>query len=396
MKRVAVLGSTGSIGASTLAVIDAHPGRFEVVALAAGRNLDRLRAQLRRHRPTVVSVADAGDARILAAEFRGIEVLWGANGLEQIARHPAVEMVLVALVGAAGAAPTMAAIGSGKDVALANKETLVVAGELVMTAVERAGTRLLPVDSENSAIHRLLQRRSPADTVERLILTASGGPFRTWSSTAMHEATVDDALAHPTWRMGTKISIDSATMMNKGFEIIEAHHLFGIPADRIDVVVHPQSLIHAMVESADHTIETQMSANDMRLSIAYALAWPDLLAEPAPSFDLTEVPPLTFEKPDHDRFPALDLARAALREGGEMPAVLNAANEVAVAAFLNHRCPFPAVTAVVADTLDAWTGRNRPLTGLDQALAADGEARRLATETLMKYGAPVRGSEIRC
>ncbi len=395
MKRIAVLGSTGSIGTSTLAVAEAHPEHFEVVALAAGRNLERLRPQLRRHRPAVVGVSDAGDARALAAEFRGIEVLWGTDGLEQIARHAAAEMVVVAVVGAAGVAPTMAAIGSGRDVALANKETLVVAGELVMAAVERFGTRLLPVDSEHSAMHRVLQR-TPAENVTRLILTASGGPFRTWSHREMEKATVDDALAHPTWRMGAKISIDSATMMNKGFEIIEAHHLFGMPAERIDVVVHPQSLIHAMVESADGSIAAQMSANDMRLAIAYALAWPDLLADPAPSFDITRIPALTFEKPDHERFPALGLAGAALREGGEMPAVLNAANEVAVAAFLSGRCPFPAVSAVVADTLEAWTGRNRPLTGLDQAFAADGEARALAADTIMKYGTPVHGSEIRC
>jgi 1-deoxy-D-xylulose-5-phosphate reductoisomerase len=395
MKPIAVLGSTGSIGMSTLAVAEAHPGHFDVVALAAGRNLDRLRSQLRHHRPAVVGVTEAGDARALAAEFRGIEVLWGDDGLEQIARYAAAEMVVMAVVGAAGVAPTMAAIGSGKDVALANKETLVVAGDLIMAAVEKSGTRLLPVDSELGALHRLLQR-TPAEHVSRLILTASGGPFRLWPHAAMEEATVDEALAHPTWRMGAKISIDSATMMNKGFEIIGAHHFFGIPADRIDVVVHPQSLIHAMVELADGSIETQMSANDMRLAIAHALAWPVLLSDPAPSLDLTAIPPLTFEEPDRRRFPALDLARDALREGGEMPAVLNAANEVAVAAFLNGRCLFPAVTSVVADTLEAWAGRNRPLTGLDQIFAADGEARALAADTIMKYDASVRGSEIRC
>jgi 1-deoxy-D-xylulose-5-phosphate reductoisomerase len=395
MKRIAVLGSTGSIGTSTLAVAEAHPEHFEVVALAAGKNLDRLRGQVHRHRPTAVGVSDEGDARALAAEFPGIDFLWGADGLEQIARHTAAEMVVVAVVGAAGIAPTMAAIGSGKDVALANKETLVAAGELVMAAVARTGARLLPVDSEHSALHRLFQR-TPAEKLAQLILTASGGPFRTWSRTAMEEATVDDALAHPTWRMGAKISIDSATMMNKGFEIIGAHHLFGIPEERIGIVVHPESLIHAMVKSADGSITAQMSANDMRLSIAYALAWPDLLADPVPSLELTNIPPLTFEEPDHERFPALDLARAALREGGEMPAVLNAANEVAVAAFLSDRCSIPAVTAVVSETLGAWASRNRPLTNLDQIFAADGEARALAADTIMKYGASVRGSEIRC
>ncbi len=395
MKRIAVLGSTGSIGTSALDVAEAHPEHFEVVALAAGENVDRLRLQMRRHRPEVVSVTNAADARALAAEFRGVDVLSGADGLLQIARDAAAEMVVVAVVGAAGVAPTMAAIESGKDVALANKETLVVAGELVMAAVERFGTRLLPVDSEHSALHRMLQL-IPVENVKRLILTASGGPFRTWSLAAMAEATVDDALAHPTWQMGAKITVDCATMMNKGFEIIAAHHLFGVPTERIDVVVHPQSLIHAMVESADGSIEAQLAANDMRLSIAYALAWPDLLADPAPAFDITKIPALTFEAPDHERFPALDLARAALRDGGEMPAVLNAANEVAVAAFLSGRCPFPAVSAVVADTLDSWAGRNRPVTSLDQVFAADSEARALAAATIRKYSVAVHGSEIRC
>jgi 1-deoxy-D-xylulose-5-phosphate reductoisomerase len=395
MKRIAVLGSTGSIGTSTLAVVEAFPEHFEVVAIAAGGNLGCLRGQLKRHRPAVVSVARAEDADTLANEFSDLQILWGADGLEQIARHADADLVVVAVVGAIGLVPTLAALGAGKNVALANKETLVVAGDLVMDAARRAGVLLLPVDSEHSAIHRAL-RGGTTEGVARLILTASGGPFRTWSLEAIKTATRDDALKHPTWQMGAKITIDSATMMNKGLEIIEAHHFFGVPERQIDVVIHPQSLIHAMVESADGAVTAQLSANDMRLPIAYALAWPERLVEVSPPLDFTSLPALTFEAPDRDRFPALDLARAALRAGGEMPAVLSAANEVAVTAFLGGRCSFPAVATTVAETLDAWSARNRPLADIDQALAADGEARLMAADTIMKYGAPVHGSEIRC
>ncbi len=395
MKRIAILGSTGSIGTSTLAVVEAFPDDFEVVAIAAGGNVTGLRSQLKRHRPAVASVARAEDADSLATEFPDIQVLWGANGLEQIARHADADLVVVAVVGAIGLGPTLAALNAGKNVALANKETLVVAGDLVMDAARRAGVHLLPVDSEHSAIHRALQGGS-AEGVARLILTASGGPFRTWSLEAIQAATIEDALKHPTWRMGAKITIDSATMMNKGLEIIEAHHFFGVPESRIEVVIHPQSLVHAMVESADGAITALLSANDMRLPIAHALAWPEHLVGVSPPLDLTALPALTFEAPDRDRFPALDLARDALRAGGEMPAVLSAANEVAVSAFLDGRCSFPAVAATVSETLDAWSARSRPLANSDQVLAADAEARMLAADTIMKYPAPVRGSEIRC
>jgi len=395
MKRIAVLGSTGSIGTSTLSVVEAYPEHFEVVAIAAGSNLARVRGQVKRHRPAVVSVALAEDAEKLATDFPGLQILWGKNGLEQIARHADADLVVVGVVGAIGLAPTLAALDAGKSVALANKETLVVAGDLVMDAARRAGVHLLPVDSEHSAIHRAL-RGGTAEGVARLILTASGGPFRTWSVEAIQAATRNDALRHPTWRMGPKITVDSATMMNKGLEIIEAHHFFGVPERQIEVVIHPQSLVHAMVESADGAVTAQLSTNDMRLPIAYALAWPESLIEVSPPLDFTTLPALTFEAPDRERFPALDLARAALRAGGEMPAVLSAANEVAVAAFLDGRCSFPAVAATVSETLDAWSARNRPLAGIDQALAADAEARTLAADTIMKYGAPVHGSEIRC
>lgn len=395
MKRLAVLGSTGSIGTSALAVVEDNPDHFEIVALAAGRNLDLLHRQVARHRPALVSVARREDAHALASELPDTRVVWGEEGLAEAACHPDGEMVVAAMVGSAGLAPTLAAIRAGKHLALANKETLVVAGELVMAEVERAGINLLPVDSEHSAIHQAL-RVGPEGSVSRLILTASGGPFRTWSAEELARATVEEALAHPTWKMGPKITIDSATMMNKGLEIIEAHHLFGMPADRIDVVVHPQSLVHSLVEHIDGTIIAQLSVNDMRVPILYALSWPDRLETSVSPLDLVNAPPLTFEASDPTRFPALRLARSALQAGGEMPAVLNAANEVAVAAFLDGRCPLPAIAETVETTLEAWASRNQPLTSLEQVLATDFEARKLAAAGMRKYETVVDRSEIRC
>ena len=395
MKRLAVLGSTGSIGTSTLAVVEDYPDHFEIVALAAGRNLDLLHRQVARHRPALVSVARREDAHALASELPDTRVVWGEEGLAEAACHPDGETVVAAMVGSAGLAPTLAAIRAGKHLALANKETLVVAGELVMAEVERAGINLLPVDSEHSAIHQAL-RVGPEGSVSRLILTASGGPFRTWSAEELARATVEEALAHPTWKMGPKITIDSATMMNKGLEIIEAHHLFGMPADRIDVVVHPQSLVHSLVEHVDGTIIAQLSVNDMRVPILYALSWPERLETSVSPLDLVNAPPLTFEASDPIRFPALRLARSALQAGGEMPAVLNAANEVAVATFLDGRCPLPAIAETVEMTLEAWASRNHPLTSLEQVLATDFEARKLAATGMRKYETVVDRSEIRC
>jgi 1-deoxy-D-xylulose-5-phosphate reductoisomerase len=395
MKNIAILGSTGSVGTSTLNVVEAHPEHFQVVALAAGRNLDVLRPQIKAHQPEVVGVARSEDARTLAREFSATRFVSGGEGLEEVACCEEAEMVVAALVGSVGLAPTLAAVRAGKDVALANKETLVVAGSLVMDEVRRAGVELLPVDSEHNAIHQAL-RVGPEGSAIRLVLTASGGPFRSWSAEEMARATIDDALDHPTWRMGPKISIDSATMMNKGLEIIEAHHLFGFPEERIDVAVHPQSLIHSLVEYVDGTTIAQLSVNDMRHPILYALSWPDRQANRLPRLDLVNAPALTFEAPDEVRFPALGLARSALRAGGEMPAVLNAANEVAVAAFLEGRCALPAVAATVADTLEGWNMNNRPLEDLEQALAADREAREIARTKIRKYLVNGAGSEIRC
>jgi len=379
MKRLAILGSTGSIGRSTLSVVESFPDRFRVIALAAGRNLRVLREQVATHRPEVVAVADPGDARALGSEFPTTRFVARREGLVKVASYPGIDMVVSALVGSLGLLPTMAAITSNCDVALANKETLVTAGDLVIAEAARRGVNVIPVDSEHNAIHQAL-RVGPAGAVKKLILTASGGPFRTWTGERMRSATVADALAHPTWSMGPKITIDSATMMNKGLEIIEAHHLFGVSEDRIEVVVHPQSLVHSLVEYVDGTLIAQLSVNDMRFPILYALAWPERLPSPLPALDLARAGTLSFEPPDSDRFPALAMARHALRAGGEMPAVLNAANEVAVQAFLDGRVAFPAITDTVEATLDAWQGRNRRLESLDQVQDVDREARRVAAE----------------
>jgi 1-deoxy-D-xylulose-5-phosphate reductoisomerase len=378
-----------------MSVVEAYPDRFQIVALAAGRNLELLRVQVAHHKPQLVAVARPEDAKTLAGEFGNTRFVSGLEGIEEVASFNAAQMVVSALVGSIGMAPTVAAIRAGKDVALANKETLVVAGGLVMAEVVKAGIDLLPVDSEHAALHQAFGA-ARSDSVARLILTASGGPFRTWSSKRIAEATVAEALAHPTWKMGPKITIDSATMMNKGLEIIEAHHLFSVPEDLIDVVVHPESLIHSIVEFVDGALIAQMAPNDMRFPILHALSWPDRLRNRMPGLDLLTAPPMTFETPDEERFPSLRLAREALRAGGEMPAVLNAANEVAVSSFLDDLCALPAIAATVDATLDRWSARNRPLGSIEQALAVDREARDVAGEELRKYLHAGVGSESRC
>lgn len=384
MKHLAILGSTGSIGTSALSVVESFPGRFDAVALAAGHNVAKLREQVRAFHPEVVSVANAGAVAALADEFPEVRWVHGAEGLIEVACHPSADVVIGAVVGSAGLAPTLAAIRAGKDIALANKETLVVAGDLVIEAARKHGVRLLPIDSEHNAIHQAL-RVGPPNGVKRLILTASGGPFRTWSPERIRRATVEDALAHPTWKMGRKISIDSATMMNKALEVIEAHHLFEMPSERISVLIHPQSLVHSFVEYIDGTLIAQLSVNDMRFPILYALAYPDRLPTPFAPLDLASAPALQFEEPDPARFPALELARTALDEGGEIPAVLNGANEAAVAAFLDRRLPFGAIIEITARVIDCWIPKNRPLASVEQALAADHEARSLAAGLLAKY-----------
>ncbi|MBZ5587628.1 MAG: 1-deoxy-D-xylulose-5-phosphate reductoisomerase [Acidobacteriia bacterium] len=391
MKRLAVLGSTGSIGTATLDVARRFPDRFEVVALAAGRNVALLEQQIRAFRPRMAAVAEEIDAVGLRRVFPALQILSGDQGREAVATHPDATTVVAALVGALGLVPTFRALTLGREVALANKETLVAAGELMMAAAAANGGAILPVDSEHNALHQAL-RVGPREAVSRLILTASGGPFRTWSREALASVTVTQALAHPTWRMGAKITVDSATMMNKGLEIIEAHHLFGMPEDRIDVIVHPESRVHSLVEYADGTLIAQLSVNDMRFPILYALAYPERLPSPFGSLDLVELGALHFEPADEVRFPCLRLAREALRTGGTVPAVLSAANEVAVSAFLEGRLAFTGISAVVEAAIEREASRGHALAGLDDALAADRRGRAWAEDLLSKFPPAGAGS----
>jgi 1-deoxy-D-xylulose-5-phosphate reductoisomerase len=380
MKRLSLLGSTGSIGVSCLEVVADFPELFEIVALTGANNLSLLAAQIRRFRPQVAAVLHEADAQTLREMVKGssTEILSGIEGLMVCAAHADTQMTLSAIVGAAGLVPTLAAIEAGKDVALANKETLVTAGALVMEAVARKGVRLYPVDSEHSALFQSLEGHRSRD-VRRLILTASGGPFRTWSLAQMQNVTPADALAHPNWSMGRKISIDSATMMNKGLEVIEAHWLFAVPVDRINVLIHPQSIVHSMVEYCDGAVIAQLGVPDMKTPIAYALSYPERIPLKLPPLDLCSIGSLTFEEPDLQRFPCLKLAYAAIAAGGVAPAVLNAANEIAVEAFLGGKIPFLAIPKIIEAVLD----RHDPLVPvhLDDILHADRfarvEARRL-------------------
>jgi len=355
MKRLAVLGSTGSVGEQTLAVAAANPDRFEVVALAAGRRVDVLAEQIERFRPQLVSTGDAAGAERLRTRFGDtLDVRCGAEGLVAVARHEA-DLVVAALVGAVGLEPTLAAIRAGRNVALANKEVMVMAGALVRREVEAHGTLLLPVDSEHSAIFQALAGQRPED-VSRLILTCSGGPFRDgtrWPAERLAAASVEEALDHPNWDMGAKITIDSATLMNKGLEVIEARWLFDVPPERIDVVVHPQSIVHSLVEYRDSSVIAQLGLPDMRVPIAVALAHPERLSLDVPRLDLAAAGRLEFEPPDRRRFPCLDLATRALRGGEAAPAVLNAANEVAVGAFLDRLIPFGAIADTNRKVLEA-------------------------------------------
>lgn len=377
MKVLSILGSTGSIGTATLDVVRHFPDRFQVVALAAGRNLELLARQMEEFRPQLVAVAEQEKALVLARRFPQVEVLAGEEGRLAVATHPQATTVVGALVGALGLPATYAAVRAGKELLLANKETLVVAGELIMGEARRRHCRIIPVDSEHNGLFQALQV-GPAGTARRLILTASGGPFRTTPLSELAHVTPEQALAHPTWRMGAKISVDSATMMNKGLEIIEAHHLFGFPPAAIDVVVHPESRVHALVEYMDGTLIAQLSINDMRFPILYALAYPERLASPFGRLDLVAVGSLHFEPPDERRFPCLALARQALQAGGTAPAVLNAANEVAVELFLAGRLPFLGIAELVRRVLEEEPAA--PVASLEEALAADQRARARARE----------------
>jgi len=388
-KRVTVLGATGSVGTSTLDLIGRNPHMFEVVALTARSNVEALAELAVRHGAEIAVVAD--ESRYGALEQRlagtGIEAAAGAAALVEAALRPA-DCVVACISGAAGLRPTMAAVSQGRRVALANKECLVCAGEIFLEAVRGAGAELVPVDSEHSGAFQALAGADPA-AIERIVLTASGGPFRTWSLEELARATPQQALCHPNWSMGRKITIDSATLMNKGLELIEAYHLFPVEADQIEIVVHPQSIVHALVAFRDGSMLAQLASPDMRTPIALSLTWPARMATPTKRIDLVELGSLTFERPDEERFRALGLARQALQHGGMAPAVLNAANEVAVAAFLDGRLGFLQIAQLVAETLELADGRGLMGEAADLAavLATDAAARRLALNLLGKPGA---------
>jgi 1-deoxy-D-xylulose-5-phosphate reductoisomerase len=382
MKQIAILGSTGSIGRQCLDVVGRNPDRFRVVGVAAGSSLEQLAEQVRAHRPEVVSVADERRAKELAARLASLngrkpQICFGPEGLEAVATHPGAEIVVSAAVGVVGLPATYAAITKGKSIALANKEVLVAAGELVMAAARQAGVTLLPVDSEHNAIHQCL-RAGGMKEVRRLVLTASGGPFRKLPLARLQRVTPKQALAHPNWRMGPRITIDSATMMNKGFEVIEARWLFGVDLERIEVVIHPQSIIHSMVEYVDGSVLAQLGPPDMRIPIQYALTYPDRVPGGSARLDWAGIKRLEFERPSMQRFPCLDLAREAIREGGPLPCALNAADEVAVAAFLEGRLPFPGIARVVGEVLEKMP--RMQLSSMAAVLEADREARHLAAE----------------
>ncbi|HEY1610253.1 MAG TPA: 1-deoxy-D-xylulose-5-phosphate reductoisomerase [Paraburkholderia sp.] len=380
-KRLTLLGSTGSIGDSTLDVVARHPERFSVYALSAHRNGDKLVEQCLKFVPEVAVVGDADTAarveqKLRAAGSRTV-VMYGEDALVDVSRSDGCDTVVAAIVGAAGLAPSLAAARAGKRILLANKEALVMSGAIFMDAVRDNGAVLLPVDSEHNAVFQCLPREAALHGgVSKIILTASGGPFRTREPSTLVDVTPDEACKHPNWVMGRKISVDSATMMNKGLEVIEAHWLFGLPGERIDVLIHPQSVIHSLVSYADGSVLAQLGNPDMRTPIAHALAFPDRVASGVAPLDLAQVATLSFEKPDYQRFPCLVLAMKALAEGGVASAALNAANEVAVDAFLTRRIGFMAIAQTVETVLERL--ENRSAGSLDDVLAADADARRAA------------------
>jgi len=385
MTGIAVLGATGSVGASTLDVLSRHPDRYRVFALTAHDAADALLELCRRHRPQFAVLSGVSENRDFIKRFKeaGTELLFGAASLERVASAAECAVVMAAIVGAAGLPATLAAARAGKRVLLANKEALVLAGPLFMRAARESGAQILPVDSEHNAVFQCFSEKK---FINKIVLTASGGPFRTLPVEKLHAVTPEQACAHPNWVMGRKISVDSATMMNKGLEVIEARWLFDLEPERIEVLIHPQSIVHSMVEYADGSVIAQLSNPDMRVPIAHVLGFPERIASGAQPLDLAALKSLSFEAPDQQRFPCLRLAYAALRAGGAAPAVLNAANEVAVEAFLARRLPFTAIPAVIEDTLSTTrtAGASRASAAADLAavLAADAEARRLAAQRI--------------
>jgi len=379
-RRLTILGSTGSVGCNTIDLIERNPNRYEIVALTANRNALALAEQARRLRPSLAVVADpdAYGALKEALEGSGIEVAAGPQAVIDAASRP-TDWVMAAIVGSAGLESTLAGVRQGAVIGLANKETLVCAGDIFMAEIESRGATLIPADSEHSAIYQVLDQRQ-ADRIERIILTASGGPFRAFSRDQMAAVTPQQAVAHPNWDMGAKISVDSATMMNKGLEVIEAHHLFPVTAEQIEIVIHPQSIIHSMVEYVDGSVLAQLGTPDMRTPIAYALGWPERIEAPSARLDFQSLGALTFEAPDFERFPALRLAREALDAGGAAPAYLNAGNEIAVGGFLDRKIPFLAIPEIVETCLESAPGA--ALESIEDVRNADTEARRLATARL--------------
>ena len=401
MKAISVLGSTGSIGTQTLEIVEDFPDQFRVVALSAGRNLSLLVSQIQRHRPDVVALADPALLAELKDRLMALpadtrpeplpQLVGGPEGLDVVASWDAADLVVTGIVGCAGLLPTLAAIRAGKDLAVANKETLIAAGPVVLPELKKSGSRLLPADSEHSAIFQCLQGTPWSDTarlstgvptpgLRRIQLTASGGAFRDWSAADFEKATVADATSHPNWSMGKKITVDSASLMNKGLEVIEAHYLFGLDYDHIEIVIHPQSIIHSMVELADSSVLAQLGWPDMKLPILYCMSWPSRLETPWRRLDLTEVGQLSFRAPDPAKYPCMDLAYAAGRAGGTMPAVLNAANEEAVAQFLEEKIHFLDIPKMIEGACEQHKGDLAANPCLDDVLAVDQWARQAVRE----------------
>jgi 1-deoxy-D-xylulose-5-phosphate reductoisomerase len=379
MKRLTILGSTGSIGRSTLDVVANNRQDFRVVALSAGRNIDLLESQIKTFSPDVVAVADEGTALALRRRVNGLRVLAGAEGINSVASYEQSDLVISSIVGSAGLMPTMAAIRAGKTVGLANKEALVMAGEIVMAEARKRGVKIIPVDSEHSAVFQCIEGHKRTG-IRRIILTASGGPFVGKKRTELKDITAKEALNHPKWSMGKKISIDSATLMNKGLEVIEACWLFDMPPEKVSVLIHPESIVHSLVEFIDRSCLAQMSMPDMRGPISYALSYPDRIGDPIPPLELDAIGSLTFRKPDHETFPCLSYAYDAIKAGGTMPCVLNASNEVAVDAFLDGRIGFNGISSVVRKIVDSH--KTGPIATLEDVMDADRWSRETAEKCI--------------
>jgi 1-deoxy-D-xylulose-5-phosphate reductoisomerase len=390
MKKISILGSTGSIGTQTLDIVNQYPEQFQVVGLATRSNVDLLATQVKQFRPEIVAICDKNKLGNLKDAIASMDyspiILAGEEGVAEVARYGDAESVVTGIVGCAGLLPTIAAIEAGKDIALANKETLIAGGPVVLPLIEKHGVKLLPADSEHSAIFQCLQG-VPKEGLRRIILTASGGAFRDWPVEQLKYVTVQDALKHPNWSMGKKITVDSATLMNKGLEVIEAHFLFGMDYKNIDIVIHPQSIIHSLIELQDTSVLAQLGWPDMRLPLLYALSWPERIYTDWETLDLVKAGSLTFREPDHDKYPCMQLAYAAGKAGGAMPAVLNAANEQAVALFLEEKIAFLDIPKVIEMTCDRFRDHNSSQPSLEDILEADSWARKtvlMATEELGK------------